>query len=64
MNRKYDLVRALWEGRVHEASAAGLRSISCATPGCQAVDYYLEGDNRDQRRAARWAASHKKHLKG
>lgn len=64
MTRKDDLVRALWAGRGHEARAAGLRSVSCTTPGCQATDYYLEGDNRDQRRATRWAADHNQHRKG
>jgi len=61
---KEDAIRALWAGRTAEAEAAGLRSISCTTPGCKATDYYLNGDNRDQQRATRWAANHKQHPKG
>ena len=61
---KDQAIRALWDGNRAEAEAAGLRTAACATSGCQAEDYYLEGDTRDQRRATRWAANHTQHLKG
>lgn len=62
--KKDDAVRALWAGRTSEAEAAGLRTVECTDPGCQAADYYLHGDTRDQRRATRWASNHKQHMKG
>lgn len=60
-DKKSDLIRKWADGQTVEAFVAGLCWASCTTAGCQAVDFWLKGDRRDQKRAIRWADNHKKH---
>lgn len=58
-----NIVRALWDGRRDQATAAGLRTVACTVPGCKAEDYWMEGDTREEKRARKWTANHKSHSK-
>lgn len=60
-DKKNDLIEMHWVGRTEEAMVAGLRIAACETPGCKAEDYWLDGDRRDEKRARRWAAKHRRH---
>jgi hypothetical protein len=39
----------------------GLQAVACTTPGCQARDFWQEGDKRRERDARKYIGNHKKH---